>query len=279
MSELSEAINEMRTMRESYDVLATELADSKQTIVDAINQMGGSATADMTWAQLAAQIGSLQVLSGDIVFDESLQLPFDILKFMQYSAAQRPIKKILYTTVTTIPSFASNTYIEYINIPFVPNISLSFERCTNLRVFRAEILKYINIYGAFSNSGIEVLYVPMLNYFPSNQIFQYANYLIDLTIGKEFASSVNISVLGYNPTQAYRTDTSSLCYDTDLEEYGQLFSRNWDKWKWCIINHFAANLQDRTGMTAYTITFGSTVLSHFDAEMIAAFTDKNWTLA
>ena len=103
--------------------------------------------------------------------------------------------------------------------------------------------------------------------------------MIDFIIGANVKGDISFAGSGYNPTTAYSKTTASLCYDTDLERYGQRFSRNWDKWKWCIINHMAANFEDRTGLDAFTITFGETVLSQFDEEMIEAFTSKNWTLA
>ena len=102
--------------------------------------------------------------------------------------------------------------------------------------------------------------------------------LIDIVIGENIKGNFDF-VSYHNPTTAYSKTSASLCYDTDLERYGQRFSRNWDKWKWCIINHMAANFEDRTGLDAFTITFGNTVLSQFDEEMIEAFTSKNWTLA
>lgn len=250
-SSLTQAINDMRNMRESYDVLATELADSKQTIVDAINQMGGSATADMTWAQLAQQIVGL-----------------DTLCYVKYtSETPRPISPL---------NPSPRNLIEITDDNYNGTKADLWWNSNNIKKVKLRALEFLSE-RMFYGTPLQVLHVPNVSSTSYNGIG--ATNLIDILIGGAFVSSFSMSQAGYNPTNAYRTDTSSLCFDTDLEEYGQVFSNNFEKWKWCIINHFAANLQDRTGLTAYTITFGSTVLSHFDAEMIAAFTDKNWTLA
>ena len=91
--------------------------DAKQTIVDAINAMGGSATMSMTWAQLASQIEQLYVLSSGIVFANEVVLPFDALQFLQYSAAARPIVKILNTTATSLPSFTDTSSVLMVSPP------------------------------------------------------------------------------------------------------------------------------------------------------------------
>lgn len=68
MSELSQAIEELRNMRESYDILASsvvtapivnELESGKAAIVEAINAMGGTATASMSMSELAAAIRAI----------------------------------------------------------------------------------------------------------------------------------------------------------------------------------------------------------------------------
>ena len=113
----------------------------------------------------------------------------------------------------------------------------------------------------------------------TDYIFHNAVNIIDLTMGKGVITNLNFNAAKYNPTYAMSKTTSSLCYDSDLEKYGKVFYTNWEKWKYCIINHFAANLKDRSdSTTAFTITFGS-VLANFDEEMVEAFTSKNWTLA
>lgn len=171
--------------------------------------------------------------------------------------------------------------IDIINLPSVhtSTIGNNFLECKAREIY-LPLLK-TGVFREFYNSTLlEVLdltsYPNLVN---NTGNFQNVKRLIDLIIGGNIKGDVSFSASGYNPTEAYSKSSASLCYDTDIDRYGQRFSRNWDKWKWCIINHFAANLEDRTGLDAFTITFGATVLAQFDEDMIEAFTNKNWTLA
>lgn len=82
MSELSEAINDMRNMREAYDQLAqgvitapivSELEDGKAAIIATINEMGGTATASMSMGELAQAIRALILVQlGELEFDRPI---------------------------------------------------------------------------------------------------------------------------------------------------------------------------------------------------------------
>lgn len=198
-------------------------------------------------------------------------------------------------------TFRGCTKLESINLPKIKSIGEYFITGTNVKSLILPELETSNGYGfrdatyleylelpkisiiqsaLFSNDkALQVLKIPSATQFNSNSTFTGCTKLIDIHIGKMFNNNISLSKFSYNPTEAYAKNMTTLCYDTDLEEYGQTFNTNWDKWKWCIINHFAANLPDNTGGTAYTITFGSTVLGQFDDEMKLAFTNKNWNLA
>lgn len=97
--------------------------------------------------------------------------------------------------------------------------------------------------------------------------------LIHLTIGKGFKTNMNFNSAAYNPSIAASKTSSSLV------EEGETFSSNNEKWNHNIREYFVANLPDRTGMDALTITFGATVLGYMEEATIAAFNAKNWTLA
>lgn len=82
MSELAQAIEEMRNMRESYDRLAagvitapivSELEDGKASIIAAINAMGGTATESMSMGELADAIRALILVQlGELEFDRPI---------------------------------------------------------------------------------------------------------------------------------------------------------------------------------------------------------------
>lgn len=195
-------------------------------------------------------------------------------------------------------AFYRCTSLGSINFPLVTDIGIyGFANCTSLtEVVLPKVISF-GKFGLASCTSLKKVILPKLetsgtDFFNGDskleeadlsslttveaRMFQNCPNLIDLTIGKNFTSNVS---LGLIPTNAMKKTISTLCYDTDIDKYGQVFVSNWDKWKWCIINHFAANLPDRTGLTAFTITFGSTTLNNFDEEMKLAFTNKNWTLA
>lgn len=185
-----------------------------------------------------------------------------------------------------IKELGGNAFMESIvkNRIELPNVTtftapITFQSCKAKEIICPNL--YSVKYQTFESSAVEILDVSNFNglFNTTYKCLNNCTKLIDFIIGANVKSDWNISGMGYNPTEAYLKTSASLCYDTDLERYGQRFSRNWDKWKWCIINHMAANFEDRTGLDAFTITFGNTVLSQFDEEMIEAFTSKNWTLA
>lgn len=178
-------------------------------------------------------------------------------------------------------AFADSLNLKKVVLPNASNTGQSaFGSCSNVKYIDLRNCNKFANYVFSRCYTLEYLNLSKVSNINLNDLFRECKNLVDLVIGSEFKSSVSFSdKTRYDPSNAYDTNSSSLCYDSDLQTYGRNFSTNWDKWKWCIINHFAANLPDRTGLTAYTITFGSTVLSKFDTEMTQAFTSKNWTLA
>ena len=260
--------------------------DAKRTIVDAIIAIGGSASASMTWAQLNNSILNLPLmpLKGSELAEGQTADVVDIGAWycMLGNVAQKNIFRVVRTSAKITPPSHFVSGMDKLEEIYLYEVTIlgneNFYSCS-ARIISIPKVAIITGYTFQDCTKIEELDLGGLNTTIPSSAFHGTNVaakLIDLKTGANFVGNMSTN---YNPTVAYNQASSSLCYATDLEKYGQLFSTNWDKWKWCIINHFAANLQDRTGMAAYTITFGSTVLSHFDTEMIAAFTNKNWTLS
>lgn len=142
--------------------------------------------------------------------------------------------------------------------------------------FRSIVSIAYNSYLFYNCTNLIKLNISSMNLFGSS-VFSNCTKLIDLIAGVNFNSNITLS--GYNPTDAMSNTSSSLCFDTDLQEYGRVFNNNREKWNWCLREHFAANLPNRIGLeTTYTITFGSAVLAKFEQATIDAFTDNGWNL-
>lgn len=259
----------------------SELARGKQEIVDAINMMGGNASMEDSLYTLGEKIEQLVVVSPDTTFTDDVPTPINLSTIAVQPAIYAPYVKHLYSEeVTSLPAFGIDSKVEIINAPNVQSLESNFMYCASIRELYLDSVTSFKK-DTFTNcNNLEILHIPNLaQNAMDTRNFIYNKVLIDIVFGKQFTGSFTFSNYRYSDIVVSKT-TNSLCHDTDLERYGQTFATNWDKWKWCIINHFAANLLDRSGMEeAFTITFGSTVLAQFDEEMIAAFTDKNWTLA
>lgn len=242
----------------------SEIAIGKQDLVDALRTWGIDCSIKDSLTTLAEKMSALTSMEQVIVdceFTDAVPRPLSLPYFIAEYAKE--IISAGSEDVNYIKPFAFEncTYLKSVSFPNSENVGhCAYQNCS--------LLEKANFLNA------SVLY-------ESNNAYQFykCTNLIDITIGKRFASSISFSKVSYSPTNAMKKGSSSLCYDTDIEEYGQTFASNWDKWKWCIINHMAANLPDNTGGTAYTITFGATVLGNFDDEMKLAFTNKNWNLA
>jgi hypothetical protein len=120
-------------------------------------------------------------------------------------------------------------------------------------------------------SGTDTKILDIPNFANSTLGGQTKHRLIDLIIGKNIKFAFSLG--SYNPAEAYSKTSASLV------DKGEPFSTNNQKWNYNLREHFAANLDDRTGLDAFTITFGSTVLAQMEEATIEAFTSKNWTLA
>ena len=261
--------------------MAQEILKGKEELVNVINAMGGHVSIGDSFTTLAHAIeNDIQLLDPRTTFTDDMVYPINLATYAAQPKLLLNRVKSVYSEALSVPSFGRSTTVEKIYYPNATSL-YDFRACTNLKEVYCPNVTSIGTFTVNGCPKVEVLNVLMSKNAGTNQNFHSATNLIDLIIGKGFESSVSFTNAnqGYKPTTAYSKATNSLCHNDDIDKYGQTFETNWHKWKWCIINHFAANLEDRTGLDAFTITFGSTVLSQFDEEMIEAFTSKNWTLA
>jgi hypothetical protein len=183
-------------------------------------------------------------------------------------------------TIVRYESFKGSSTLEEVNFPNAKEIeSGAFYNANSLKIVILPSCEYIG-YIALNASSMEVIDLQSLKAFTSSNgavttnLFGKTNIrLIDIITGANVSTNMNFSQQNYNPTEAYSTTSASLVKE------GEPFNTNNEKWNYNLREHFAANLQDRTGLTAFTITFGSTVLGKMDEETKLAFTSKNWTLA
>lgn len=144
--------------------------------------------------------------------------------------------------------------VQYIDIRSARTISYrSFYGCTNL--------KYLNIHDC--NTIVK-----------SGDEFFHCYNLIDIIYGAGVSASTSY-LNTWNPTNALSSSSTSLV------DEGETFSSNLEKLLYNIRNHIAANLPDRTGLSALTITFHADVKAAIQADTATAqaFSNKNWTIA
>jgi hypothetical protein len=170
-------------------------------------------------------------------------------------------------------AFCGCQSLTYFSAPNVTSAGGDFIRsCIGLEEVYMPNLLDIGATAIYDNDSLKKMNVLNLEKFNTNCLRKCDN-LIHLTIGKGFKTNMNFSSAGYNPSIAASKTSSSLV------EEGETFSSNNEKWNHNIREYFVANLPDRTGMDAFTITFGATVLGYMEEATIAAFNAKNWTLA
>ena len=165
------------------------------------------------------------------------------------------------------------------NLPNVTSIATAaFSDCTGLRT--------ANFHNVTSIAGDAFWECRSLYYLDisrvasiSTRVFRNNYNLIDLHLGVYLEVSLNLSSAEWNPTNAY-SNTSRSLVPADVQELHPEWP-NRDYLLYCLREHFAANLPDRTGQTALTITFNATMKGYINnsPETVAAFTNKYWIIA
>ena len=246
-SQTEEQVNALRTLQESYNELSANL----QTLVDAhvINNINMSG-----WT-----------FSEDVVPDNTV--------YSMTSYLSEVIRIVDNTTehggVTFPNGLQKLQYIEMNSLDVMP----SLYNCTAL--VEAYFASAESIY--FGNGGtnnLEILYIPNVFTIRGAASVTLGQKLIDITTGKNFNTGCRV-LAAWSPTEALRSDTNSLV------KSGEPFANNLEKLLYNIRKHIAANLQDRTDLSAFTIIFSSAVKAAIlaDTDTANAFADKNWTVA
>jgi len=184
------------------------------------------------------------------------------------------LRKVYCTGMGLFPQNDGNK-LKVLTLPALYEInSNTFRQMYMLEEIYLPNLEKINSSYNWGQLGnIQIIDIQNLNYLNNPNQWNSCDNLIDLRLGKKFVSSMNINT--WSPTNAL---SSTL---TTLIKNGEPFANNLEKLLYNIREHIAANLPDRTGLSALTITFSAAVKAAIlaDAATASAFTSKGWTIA
>lgn len=259
MSELSQAIEEMRNMREIYDQLVeqnAQLAADVQTIKDA-HILGFS--------------------YDGIIFEQGYepQSAFGII------ANRDRIIEVHDNRDTVLPAMSAADY---------PELEVfEMQKATNIMdfwmKFSTSIRRVIlpSIYAGAArpsgilNDAINLTYLDIKNSIIGHYNPHFVNCvnLIDVVAGGRFDEGGSDVLANWSPTNALQDDETTLLTSADIDAG---FTSNLEKLLYNIREHIAANLKTNVGNR--TIYFSAAVKSAIqnDAETLASF-PGNWTIA
>lgn len=146
--------------------LGTELESGKALIAQAINDKGGTASADESMAELAQDVRDIN--ESFITYGVEVTEKIDWLKFICSPLAvdRLPLTGISSTEITEIReyAFANCTALENLDLPNLTTINgYAFRGCSSLKTLDLPNLDFIYNY-AFSNCiSLQTLYLPNLN--------------------------------------------------------------------------------------------------------------------
>ena len=256
-NELDIQIDNLRTLQESYDQIATDLQAIKDAHILGFSYDG-------------------------IIFEEGYepQSAFGII------ANRDRIIEIHDDRDMVVPKMSSGDYsqleiFEMTNATSAPNQNFLSGSSSIRKIILPSLYDLPNLIG-FINSMTNLIYLDLydldMNRGTSSPYFTYnCNKLICIKIGKRFSTNRN-TLSSWSPTEALLDNSISLLTQEDLDAG---FTSNLQKLLYNIREHIAANLPDRTDLTSFSITFSAAVKAAIqaDQETSDAFTNKNWTIA
>ena len=198
-----------------------------------------------------------------------------------------------YVSLPALTTLTGSTYnYAFNNLPVLQSLSLpSLTTLTgstynyafqNLPVLQSlslpslTTLTAISNYAFQSNASLESVSLPMLSAVGTSNVGNYRLFascpnLIDITIG-HVSGDLNVgSVTDNNFTQRVLRGWSPTNVLADTTKKATMNAN--------IRNHIAANFYDYSGASGtHTVTFAAAVYNALEAETLAAFTDKGWTV-
>lgn len=171
--------------------------------------------------------------------------------------------------------FRSCTALTDINMPNLYKMAHgTFYGCSSLVSVSLPSVELIWTDIFASCASLKEVYLPKLGG-TTYRGFTSCPKLILIEIGRTATSFSSITLINWNPTEALRSDISTLV------DPGETFANNLEKLLYNIREHIAANLPDLTGQSALTITFHANIKAAINADTATAqaFSNKNWTIA
>ena len=252
-------VEELRTLQESYDELADKTADSQEILTKVQSIIDAHVINGFNY--------------GDVVFNNYAPISFidaymhlgNIIEINDYSIYTFSVSS---SPLMRIPRI--NLYnVEYIGATSVLQGSWVYLNMPKLRTLG-------RTYGSNSSTAQE-LHIPELAEWQGDHggtFDQSSPDLILIEFGAKLTSSCNVFAT-WNPINALSSISTSLI------KPGETFASNLEKFLYNMRTYIAANLPDRTGLSALTITFSAAVKAAIlaDTDTANAFADKNWTVS
>ena len=201
-------------------------------------------------------------------------------------------------TSITVPSIRLCSHLTSLTLPNLQTITSScLDGLTSLERLELPKLETINTGSLSGCTNLKELILPRLTTFANSFLQNCTNLrylympswagqaggfastmsgcvkLIDIVTGGALTNNQRFDT--WSPTEALRSDVSTLV------DEGETFSNNLEKLLYNIREHIAANLPDRTGLSALTLTFSAAVKAAIqgDTATAQAFSNKNWNVA
>ena len=271
-SQTAAKVEELRTLQESYDELMNNIqsiANSWTAMVEKRNTLDGYELID---PYVAESTTSILVYRGYIksIRDESVTI---LPKKSSMGGTWANLSSVDFPNVITLygQTFSENPSLKYVNMPSLVTCNSYEFASTSIEEIELPSLKTMG-FGMFQSGHIlKRIVIPKVITFQDRVI--ECPQLIDIVIGENFTTNQSFS--SWYPTEALSSSNSSLV------EPDESFANNLEKLLYNIREHITANLPDRTGLSALTITFSAAVKTAIlaDVDTANAFADKNWTVS
>lgn len=328
MSELAQAIEEMRNMRESYNDLAKEINEDKKAIIHEMQLAGIDISSDASMAEVAERMREFTVLVkgnndfvegtyirtlGDAAFAAltskemtaiESELPLSLTEAWMKQTNNTFLKRFSVPNAESISSdfLTGCNGLEYIDCPVYEHVPETHAFEDKLRYMVAKIsfmitrgayfykLVYLKTDRFYANEGN--IFSPLLSHLIGmigGYIQVRGNYvsvpmLYDFRIEDAISANFNAGKYGDGVNMAGESMVIVSDYDDPDQPH---FANNGEKMLWYFKHHFlyhddgTATFADMSETTAPTLTLGANLrdLVMQDDEVVAYFTNRNWTIA
>ena len=265
-NELDQQLENLRTLQQSYDQLASDLQAIKDAHILGFNYDGlifaEGFEPQSAFGIVANRSKIVEVHdNSDSIIPSVTTDEYPLLTVFEMRGASS------IAVYRGIGCFYNSNALKEIIIP-------EFDSLYSPTMFMSSlpILRHLNILNA------------KINVNTSDSFLSSCPQLIDVVAGKRFSNADSNEtryarmLINWSPTDALDDQSNSLLTEEDITAG---FTNNLQKLLYNIREHIAANLVDRTGQSSWTIGFSADVKAAIQADTTTsdAFTNKNWTIA